>query len=353
MKKFLSVILAVCLIAALFSVCGCGKNSTTEEATQDEISNGERLVYVSSNDMKFGENVVAKTGDYEITLDELNVFIGALVSYIQNQTGSDEGWEDIIVEDGKTAREVLIQYALEEAKYQHFFLTSAMEDGYYTSSDDEAFYQEYIESSGGREEYEAFLSEYGFTDEAFRKYISATGAFYAVGSEENAVKKYNDEYITAKHILITFDGRETEEAAYDEAMAAYNRAAGGESFEALITELNEDPGENAETGYTFGEGEMVDEFYQGAKALKVGEISKPVKTTYGYHVIKRYPLAEKGTEAYESSISNIMGSIASDYGNSDKMNELIEKNTLYVNEDILNKIDLSMYTTSGSSDSAE
>lgn len=48
-----------------------------------------------------------------------------------------------------------------------------------------------------------------------------------------------------------------------------------------------------EEGYTFGYGWMVDEFYNTAIELDVGEISQPVHTQFGYHIILRLPLNEE------------------------------------------------------------
>ncbi|MEN1935764.1 peptidylprolyl isomerase PrsA [Paenibacillus sp. 102] len=62
----------------------------------------------------------------------------------------------------------------------------------------------------------------------------------------------------------------------------------GASFEELAKQKSEDPGskENGgDLGY-FGPGKMVSEFEDAAYKLKVGEISKPIKSSNGYHIIK-------------------------------------------------------------------
>ncbi len=62
-------------------------------------------------------------------------------------------------------------------------------------------------------------------------------------------------------------------------------------FDQMVKDFGADPGmEQNPGGYTFGEGEMVQEFYDGAKALQPGEISEPIRTDYGYHIILRMPL---------------------------------------------------------------
>ena len=66
------------------------------------------------------------------------------------------------------------------------------------------------------------------------------------------------------------------------------RAKKGEAFDKLATEFSQDPGSAAKGGDLgfFAKGLMAKEFEEATFKLKVGEISKPVKTQFGYHLIK-------------------------------------------------------------------
>ena len=74
-----------------------------------------------------------------------------------------------------------------------------------------------------------------------------------------------------------------------EAIAILDRIRQGEKFGKLARELSIDSGSakrDGNLGY-FGRGKMVKEFEIAAFNLEVGKISEPVKTQYGYHIIKR------------------------------------------------------------------
>lgn len=74
-----------------------------------------------------------------------------------------------------------------------------------------------------------------------------------------------------------------------EALDMLERIKKGEKFGKLAREFSLDSGSakrDGNLGY-FGRGKMVKEFENTAFNLQVGQISEPVKTQYGYHIIKR------------------------------------------------------------------
>ncbi|PGT90434.1 MULTISPECIES: peptidylprolyl isomerase [Bacillaceae] len=96
------------------------------------------------------------------------------------------------------------------------------------------------------------------------------------------IKAYYDTLegqIRASHILVA-----------DEATAkeVKEKLDAGESFEDLAKEYSTDPGSAQNGGDLgwFGEGAMVKEFQDAAFKLKEGEVSAPVKSDYGFHIIK-------------------------------------------------------------------
>ncbi|MBS4034112.1 MAG: peptidylprolyl isomerase [Ignavibacterium sp.] len=90
----------------------------------------------------------------------------------------------------------------------------------------------------------------------------------------------------ASHILINQFG--DDDKNLEEANKLYNRLKDGADFAQAATELSQDPGSaqrGGDLGY-FGKGMMVPEFENAVFSGKVGEVQKPVKTSFGYHIIK-------------------------------------------------------------------
>ncbi len=128
--------------------------------------------------------------------------------------------------------------------------------------------------------------------------LTAAGAKAA--TEEAARKLYDETVkglkpeveVRARHILT-----ETE----DEAKAAYEKIKAGADFAAVAKETSKDPG-SAESGGDLGffsKDQMVPAFADAAFKLEPGQVSEPVKSDFGWHVIKSEEKREKPVPTYE------------------------------------------------------
>ncbi len=89
------------------------------------------------------------------------------------------------------------------------------------------------------------------------------------------------------HILIAVEG-EDEEAARKKAEEVYAKLKSGEDFAALAKEYSDDPGsasQGGDLGY-IEKGVLDPEFDEVAFSLGQGEVSEPVRTAFGYHIIR-------------------------------------------------------------------
>ncbi len=99
----------------------------------------------------------------------------------------------------------------------------------------------------------------------------------------------------AAHILIEITDEVSEAAAKESVDAIYARIVNGEDFAALAKEFSNDPG-SAEKGGDLGFGEAgtyVEEFETVLNALSISQVSKPVLTEFGYHIIKVLDVEEE------------------------------------------------------------
>ena len=146
--------------------------------------------------------------------------------------------------------------------------------------DVEAEYKKTKEQYG--DQFDSLLKQSGMTENSLKEQIRASLAVKkAIGAtitEKELKAQYKPE-IRASHILV----KDEETAKKVEA-----ELAAGKSFEDLAKQYSEDTAskENGGDLNYFGPGKMEAAFEEAAYKLKKGEISQPVKTSYGYHIIK-------------------------------------------------------------------
>lgn len=94
--------------------------------------------------------------------------------------------------------------------------------------------------------------------------------------------------VDVSHILISNENRSLEEALVIANEVELKLAEDPASFDVLVAEYSEDPGAKQNKGHFKGvkQGDMVKPFETAAFAMQEGEISEPVQTRYGLHIIR-------------------------------------------------------------------
>lgn len=138
-------------------------------------------------------------------------------------------------------------------------------------------------SEGFNEQFNLMISgindQFPFTEADFRAYVKSLLINEKVFEAVTKDITREQEMVWARHILV---GTE------DEAKAIIERVNDGEDFGAVAKELSLDTSTSVNGGDLswFSKGQMVEPFENAAFALKIGEISQPVQSDYGYHVIQ-------------------------------------------------------------------
>lgn len=278
MKKIFSMLLALAMICTLFAGCG--------------------------------DDAVIKIGDREFDEDTYLAAVAYADMYLSQQNGMS--YADALDEEfeGKKGIDILKEQAEDLFRQMEASRKVAKSSGIKLSDDDKKMLEEQkkadAESMGGRKVFVEDLEAQGMTEE-FYDYMMESSLLYGKFTQsfdvsEEAIVDLAEQggYVRVKHVLIqATEGSEDYAAKQSFANEIAARAKSGEDFDALIKNYGEDPGmESMVHGYiidrdgytTDGQSQMMQEFTDGSIALEVGEVSDPVKTSYGFHIIKRYPL---------------------------------------------------------------
>jgi peptidyl-prolyl cis-trans isomerase D len=111
----------------------------------------------------------------------------------------------------------------------------------------------------------------------------------------------------ARHILVAIDDDTDEGEALEEAQVLAERVKGGEDFAAVAREASDDSG-SAELGGDLDwveQGMMVAPFEEALFSMEEGEISDPVLSPFGYHVIKLEEIRSGDVRTYEQARADL------------------------------------------------
>ncbi len=299
LKKSLALVLAVCMILA---VTACqDKNADTVE-----------------------EGVKAKVNDKVITRAEYDEHLSVYKNMAEKQYG--EGAWDMEISEGQTMGSYYESTLLDQLIMDLLLVDAAEKEGITMNEEDMKAeldqFKSYLETD---EEYKNFLEGYGMTEEYLKESLRKEfliNHYMAIKIEnlqptdEELQTIFNDlkmnESIKASHILVG-----TEEEAND----IIERLNNGESFEELAKTLSIDTGSGANGGDLdyFKYTDMVQPFSEAAFAMEIGEISAPVQSDYGYHIIKVTDKTVDNEVTLESEKS-----VLTEYYKSYKYEELLE-----------------------------
>lgn len=280
MKKGVLLSLVLLLTAAL--VLGCGK----------EEEQGEEQGKRTSNDLGMEDTAtVAKYKNGEVTAGEFQQYLNFLSFFTSNSNKIEPTeWSNVL--NSYIGQKILVA----RAKESGIKVNEEEVDSIYQ------FRKEEITKTLGKEKkYEDHLKSLNLSEGVIKEYIAQYNLinqyFVKNITEEELEKIYKDsidDYTIAsvRHILIRTEKRSDEEAKKIATELA-ERIRNGEDFAKLANEKSEDEGNVNQDGTKNGGlyedvpvANWVEEFKKAALELPLNEVSDPVKTAYGYHVMK-------------------------------------------------------------------
>ncbi len=273
MKKRLIVLLALVLV---LSAVGCSNNEQSNDEPEQTVSVTE-------------ENpVVAQVDDEIIDLDTFNKAFAMLEMSYTKKYGEGVLERDV---NGKKLKDIIKRELLDSLVNEIVLRDHLTKQGFKVDEEELnsklAEFKTYVASEEKQTE---MLAKKGISDDFLKERIKMQ--MYLINFHDRIQQKAESKIdlespekqsevvkLSAQHILVK---------TLEEANKIVERLEASEDFGALARELSQDPGsaeKDGDLGF-FGRGVMVKPFEDAAFSLQPGQVSGPVETQFGFHIIK-------------------------------------------------------------------
>jgi peptidyl-prolyl cis-trans isomerase C len=238
-----------------------GRGIPAEQIPDEQRAQGYRMVL---DDMIVDKLLTKRAADTKVTDEE----VAAQMDQFKAKFGSDEELKKQIEASGLTVEKVKSDVR-EHLRQEHWIDSQIQDKANVTDADAEDFYK------------------------------------------KNPDQFKQPEQVRASHILIKLDQDAKPDVVAEKEKAAkaiQARVVKGEDFGKLAAELSEDPSAKENSGDLnfFGREQMVPEFSDAAFKMKKNEISGPVRSQFGFHIIKVTDRHEAETVALEKAKPQLM-----------------------------------------------
>ncbi len=225
-----------------------------------------------------------------ILTQKLNNFITASVKVSDQEAVEWFKWNDASVN--------LNFFLLDTSRYKDIAVTDEEIQQYFESHKDAYKTEPAIKVRYLKFDPKTYISQVAISDDEISEYY-----------DEHLAEFQNPKTVEARHILIKVDPNADPEdvaKAKERIESVLLKARDGQDFAELAKQFSEGPSKD-NGGYlgTFGREAMVKPFSDKAFAMQAGEVSDPVKTRFGWHIIK----VEKVNEATTTSLADAQDDI--------------------------------------------
>ncbi|MEY8763192.1 MULTISPECIES: peptidylprolyl isomerase [Clostridium] len=288
MKNIKKLVTTACIIVFTFSIAGCNMIEKTPEAIANStvaVVNGEKIT----------------RGDLDKNPNTMQLISQAKQQYGEDYAKNDEAVSVIKNQKGQILDSMITMKVIEQKAKELKLLPD--ENKLKSEMNSQIAQIKKQQFGNNTEQFDAALKAQGFTESSFKDmYLSQLKAQQieqkvsdSLTKNVKVTDKQIEDYYKANQDKFTEQTDKMHLAhilvkTKDEAEKVKARLDKGEDFAKVAKEVSEDTNTKSKGGdlgtISYDDSQYDAQFMAGAKALKKGAISGPVKSSFGYHIIK-------------------------------------------------------------------